>query len=514
MSFQVRQIGKEKKNPLLKWKKFLTAGLLLAEPVLGFYRSWKLRRKKEEKHEHRVVLLKRTVAVLIAILLSVALLAGAAKALFSVNFSLRSIVSVAGKELPQDENGYTNFLLAGSGDDSHDGKDLLDTIIIASIDTSGKKGTVMLSLPRDLYFMRTENMGVGRINSLYRDYRGYLVAQGMNAEEASTASLKEFSAEVGRALGIDIHHLIRIDFIAFEQAVDAIGGIDIEVPEDIVDTEYPGPNYSYQTFSISKGLQTLDGATALKYARSRHTTSDFSRSARQQQIIIAGMEKVRTIKLHKDIGKITELYGILSDHIETTLTAGEIISLAGLGEDLDRSRIFTMQLTDQNGLYGGLIEPGGFLYAPPREQFEGASVLLPVSMPQYPISWKQIQALAKIAWTNRDTLIDAPRIVVLNAGAPEGAARLLGGELYRYGFNVIEITNYEGDDRATSFVAQKNIPEDSEEKTQDDAVAFLRSFLKIAEEAPPFTEFIEDDPQIIIVLGEDYRYVPLQDLVE
>ncbi len=372
----------------------------------------------------------------------------------------------------------------------------------------------MLSLPRDLYFMHTENMGVGRINSLYRDYRGYLVAQGMSHEEASAVSLKEFSAEVGRALGIDIHHVIRVDFIAFEQAVDAIGGIEIDVPEDIVDPEYPGPNYTYQTFSISKGLQTLDGATALKYARSRHTTSDFSRSARQQQIIIAGVEKVRAIKLHRDIGKLTELYGIMSDHIETTLSVGEIISLAGLGEDLDKSRIFTMQLTDQNGLFGGLIEPGGFLYAPPREQFDGASVLLPVSMPEFPVTWKQLQALVKILWMDRDTLIDAPRIVVLNAGAPEGAARLLGGELYRYGFNILDIDNYEGGDVPTSFIAEQDLPEESAMVRRDDAVAFLRSLLNIEQDAPPFTQMIEGNPEIIIVLGEDYRYVPLQDLVE
>ncbi len=101
MSFQVRQIGKEKRKPLLQWKKLAVAGVVVAKPFLGLYHSWKMRHEKEEKKEHRVTLLKRTFAVLIAILLATGLLAGAAKALFSVNFSLRSIVSAGCKRIHQ-----------------------------------------------------------------------------------------------------------------------------------------------------------------------------------------------------------------------------------------------------------------------------------------------------------------------------------------------------------------------------------------------------------------------------
>ncbi len=514
MSFQVRQIGKEKKPGLLKWKKWAVAGTVVLKPFLGFYASWKERQKKEQRHERRLTLLKRAFAVLMAILLAAALLAVIANALFSMNLSLRNIVSVAGKDLATDENGFTNILLVGSGDESHDGRDLLDTVIVLSIDPTAERGSAMLSLPRDLYFLQTEQMGAGRINSLYRDYKGYLLAQGMNREEASMEALREFGKEVGSAIDVSLHHVVRVNFIAFEQAIDAIGGIEVNVEEAIVDTEYPGPNYTYETFSIDAGPQTLDGATALKYARSRHSTSDFSRSARQQQIIVAAAEKARSINLHRDIGKITELYGILSKNVETTLSMGEIITLADLADDLDRSRIFTMQLNASNGLYGGLVEPGGFLYAPPRDQFEGASVLLPVSIPEFPVTWKQLRALTRILWAQRDLLTDAPRISVLNAGAPEGAARLLGGELYRYGFNVVDIDNYEGERPDASFIAYKTPPEGSEEEPRDEEAGLLRDLLGIAGEGPSFSVPLEEDPQIIIVLGNDYRYVPLQDLAE
>ncbi|HCB51466.1 TPA: hypothetical protein DEP21_02725 [Patescibacteria group bacterium] len=69
--------------------------------------------------------------------------------------------------------------------------------------------------------------------------------------------------------------------------MDTLSGVTIDVPKTIHDTTYPDQNMGYMTFHVNSGINTFDGKTALMYARSRHSTSDFDRSLRQQQIVQA-----------------------------------------------------------------------------------------------------------------------------------------------------------------------------------------------------------------------------------
>ncbi len=78
-----------------------------------------------------------------------------------------------------------------------------------------------------------------------------------------------------------------IDFTAFVRLVDALGGIEIDVPRAIVDSEYPTPDYGVTTIRFDPGLQQMDGERALIYARTRHADDDFGRAERQQQVIQA-----------------------------------------------------------------------------------------------------------------------------------------------------------------------------------------------------------------------------------
>ena len=193
MSFTTRRIRGEahpRAAGAASGAKRLGAGLLtcltFGRPVLLYYQDWKKRRDAEKKQTKAVSLLKRVLLILLAVLLGLVLLSGVAKALFALRVvTVPGLMNVAGAELPADANGFTNILLLGEGDAAHDGKDLTDTIIVASIDPKGTKSAVLLSLPRDLYFLKTEKMGKGRINSLYRDYKGYLRAKGLDEKEAS-----------------------------------------------------------------------------------------------------------------------------------------------------------------------------------------------------------------------------------------------------------------------------------------------------------------------------------------
>ncbi|MBI3332233.1 LCP family protein [Candidatus Peregrinibacteria bacterium] len=501
MSFTSRRIREERPRKSWKWPAVFAHSLKIAHPILAYYRSWKTRKHEEAK---RQAFLKRVVVILIAVFLVALLLTGMAKALVALRvINVPQVLNMAGADLPVDEDGFSNILLLGQGDESHDGKDLTDMLMVASIDQK-TKSVVLLSLPRDLYFLRTEQMGAGRINSLYRDYKSYLVAQGKPEPEASMEAIQELAKEVGRAADLPIHHVVKVDFIGFVKAVDALGGVDLEVPYDIVDTEYPGPNYTYQTFEIRAGPQHLDGETALKYVRSRHTTSDYGRSARQQQLLSALGQQVKEEGLSP--GKIASLYNILQEHLETTLTLREMVGAAKLGSEIDRSRILTMQLNDVNGLYGEVIEAGGFLYVPPRDQFEGAFVLLPVSIPEFPVTWKQIQTLSDLLFRTRSIYLSAPQVHVLNAGARSGLGRRLGIELIRYGFAVDRIENAGIEKQATSFIAIRN-------EADRPFGEFFSTLLGLPLGPLPANLPPEKIGQVTIVVGQDYVYKLLQDLV-
>ena len=507
MSFTTRRIREKAPRKAWKWNAIALGALKFAQPILGYYRSWKI--QKNEEMKRKMILKRIIIIILIAVFLGALLFTGVARALVALRIiNMPQVLNVAGADLPVDEDGFTNILLLGQGDESHDGKDLTDTIMIASIDPQKTKSVVLLSLPRDLYFLHTENMGAGRINSLYRDYKSHLIhREGKTEQEASLEAIQELAKEVGKAMNLSIHHVVKVDFIGFVQAVDALGGVDLEVPYDIVDTEYPGPNYSYETFEILAGPQHLDGEMALKYVRSRHTSSDFGRSARQQQLLAALGEQVKTEGIIRSPGKVAELYNIMAEHLETTLTLREMVGAAKLGKDIDRSRILTMQLNDVNGLYGEVIEPGGFLYTPPREEFEGAFVLLPVSIPEFPVTWTQIHTLSDLFLRTRSIYLSHPQLYVLNAGARSGLGRKLGTELIRYGFSVEKIANAGIAKKPTSFVAYRT-------EADKPLAEFFSMLLGIPVEPLPADLPSENVGQVTVVVGQDYSYKPVQDLVK
>ncbi|MFA6523623.1 MAG: LCP family protein [Candidatus Peribacteraceae bacterium] len=510
MTFQTRRIREEKRPRAFPWSKKKdksTNGSTKAKTSgpSGFLKLWK--KMTGTVDGKRLTILKRVTVILLSILLAFVLFTGVVRALVSLKvISLTSFLNTAGSALPADKDGFTNVLLLGKGDDDHDGIDLTDTIMVASVDPEHTKSAILLSLPRDLYMLSTEKMGKGRINELYRNYKSSLRSDGMSAAEASRESMKELMAELGRKLGIEIHHAVMANFSGFEQAVDAIGGVDIDVPYDIVDREYPGPDYTYQTFEIKAGPAHLDGATALKYARSRHTTSDFGRSARQQQIIQALGGKAQEKGIIRSPGKLLSLYNILSKNVETTMTTSELLGAAKMAQRLDRTKVISLQLSDRNGLYSSLAEPGGFLYSPPRDQFGGASVLLPVSIPEFPVTWKQVSAFVNLLIHNRTVFLNPSRIMILNASGKRGLAATLANELIRFDFSVADTANASIEKQNATFIVGQT-PQDGE------AANWFSKLLKLplAKDAKGLTP--EEQGQVTIVIGKDYKFTPLQDLL-
>jgi LCP family protein required for cell wall assembly len=190
---------------------------------------------------------------------------------------------------PAPESGERiNILLVGVDATEERSATLTDTMMVISLDPVGKTAS-MLSIPRDLVFVP---LGNGddygpKINSLL----GYVER---NPDDFPNGPMRTLQDAIGALLGIPIHYYARIDFNGFIDMVDAVGGVDIRVKKDLDDPSYDGYGIGERGWSITKGRHRLDGVNALAYARIRKPAgeSDFTRAARQQEILIAMRQRM------------------------------------------------------------------------------------------------------------------------------------------------------------------------------------------------------------------------------
>jgi LCP family protein required for cell wall assembly len=169
-----------------------------------------------------------------------------------------------------DAAGRVNVLVLGDGDPGHAGEKLTDTMMVLSLDPATKR-VAQISIPRDLR-VAIPGYGSAKINS---------------ANAVGGVSLAE--QVVSNTLGIPINYYVQTNFTGLKQLVDAVGGLDIDVKTRLYDSEYPCDNNQYKScgLDIEPGLQHLDGARVLQYARCRKGTcgNDFGRAARQQEVL-------------------------------------------------------------------------------------------------------------------------------------------------------------------------------------------------------------------------------------
>jgi LCP family protein required for cell wall assembly len=207
----------------------------------------------------------------------------------------------------------------------------------------------LLSIPRDLW-VTIPGRGEERINAAH--VYGELEATGNGPARAAET--------VRYNLGVPVHHTLRLDFDAFRGVIDAAGGIEIDVPTAVVDDAYPTEDYGTIRIEIPAGRQRMDGETALRYARSRHGSSDFDRAARQQQIFTALAKK-----LTRPGGWLVapRVYRALQDAVETDLSMRDLARLA-----------LAWQRAGESGVLRIVIDR---TMTTPFRTAEGAAVLLP-----------------------------------------------------------------------------------------------------------------------------------------
>jgi len=217
-------------------------------------------------------------------------------------------------------------------------KGLTDAMILVSINP-GNNTVTTVSIPRDLYYKGR------KINELFNYY--------------GIAKLEEALFGV---IGINPDKYAIIDFTAFVSIIDSFDGVDINIEKDLVDNQYPGPDFTYRKITFKKGLHHMDGETALKYARSRKSTTDFDRSYRQQEVLLALYRKVRGLDLFKNMDKVLSVYESIKDNIKTDLSIFEIIAF------YDKYKDYPIKsgnvISNRNFLYNSVSSTGQYILLP------------------------------------------------------------------------------------------------------------------------------------------------------
>ena len=251
-----------------------------------------------------------------------------------------------------DRHGPINILLLGLDHDICVDPDAIyhktDTMIMVRLDPATGRAAIM-SLPRDL-FVHIRGSGGKKLTMAHYlgEIRGYEPGAGPGL---ATQVVRE-------NFDLPVHRYVRIDFEGFTKIIDTVGPITVDVPpsEDdpsigLRDTQYPKPDCGTMTVDFPPGPNELDGERALQYARSRKSTSDFDRSRRQIQVLLALRQQVTRP------GVILDLPGLLkalASAVDTDLSAPEILSLARIAPRVDLESIVSIPI-DENVVYDDLV---------------------------------------------------------------------------------------------------------------------------------------------------------------
>lgn len=297
-----------------------------------------------------------------------------------------------------------------------------DSMMVVTIDPVGKSAAA-LSLPRDLW-VEVPGFGVDRINSAH--YTGEL-----NEYPGGGPALAVET--VAATLGVPIDYYVTVNFDAFVEVVDLIGGITITVPETIDDLKYPDRCYGYDPFYIEAGTYQMDGQTALKYARTRATFGgDVDRAGRQQQVVLAVRDKVLSLNMVPQLlGQSLELWQTFQNNVQTNFTPDQVIQLALLVQEIPRESIQTAVI-DYNYVFSETTPDGYQVLVPNRDRIRQLrdQLFAPPAIPT-PV----IENLPEHAAE------EAARVAILNGTSAFGLAAATQSYLQSHSINITEIGN-------------------------------------------------------------------------
>lgn len=397
-----------------------------------------------------------------------------------------------------------NVLLLGMGGASHEAGGLTDTIMVASLKPSTSEVSLM-SIPRDMV-VPIPNRGWRKVNAV----------NAFAEKEAPGQGARVAAEAIGRiVLGAPIHYYVRVDFDAFEDFIDDLGGVEVCVERTFDDYSYPirgqedNEDYyaRFEHLHVEEGCQEMDGSFALKYVRSRHAAwpegSDFARSRRQQLVIQAVKNELLSASTLLNPKRLGDLYTNFKKHVSTNVEIWEAIRFAKMASGIERNAIVHKVLDDS---------PDGLLYSAISSQ--GAYILQPRAG-----DFSEIQSsFANIfdggsATASRTTF----SIEIQNGTKIPGLASTSAMEVEKLGYTVSAISNAEHQDyaktviydlsggRAADVIAglrehlNANVSEVLPEWLRESGRLLPESSRQELEEAPAHQETTD----VLIVLGEE-----------
>jgi polyisoprenyl-teichoic acid--peptidoglycan teichoic acid transferase len=290
-----------------------------------------------------------------------------------------------------------NILLLGYGGPGHDGPYLSDVVMLATIIPEEKR-IALISIPRDLWIelpVRSDLRQKYKINfafALGNDDRNYPLKESQYKGLHGGGEMAKYAAE--QVVGMEIDHYLAVDFSGFENLIDELGGIEVDVPVAFNDYFYPvkglenetcgksseeiaklHQQYSdtslhkqftcrYEHLKFEKGPQKMDGKTALKFVRSRHSGEhggDFARSQRQKALLAGVRKKIISMNA---LTKADQIFGQLKRLVRTDIEGGNVRDFVKKYPNLKDYEIKEIQLTTENVLQNSSGSGGQFILIP------------------------------------------------------------------------------------------------------------------------------------------------------
>ena len=250
-----------------------------------------------------------------------------------------------------------NVLLVGVDALPTRGTQLTDTMLVVSLDPQGRH-SAMISIPRDTY-----GVPLPSGQPFNQKLNALMAIANNNPALYPDGGVTTLKKTVGNLLGIKIHYFAAINLLGFKQAVDSVGGVDVDVERAITDPTYSDETGTRTGFYLDAGMHHLDGHTALGYVRSRKGIgdSDFTRAERQQRLLTAMREKLTAGNL------VTALPGLLDavkETITTDVPSDKLPELAQAIQNADMSHLQRIVLQPPKYFAVSTGTPAGYILIP------------------------------------------------------------------------------------------------------------------------------------------------------
>jgi LCP family protein required for cell wall assembly len=209
-----------------------------------------------------------------------------------------------------------------------------DTMMLLSVNLQSQQVS-LLSIPRDLY---VEIPGYGR------DRLNTALVHGANInDEDPVAGMEVAIQTIEQTFGVNIDHYVVVNLRTVEETIDSLGGVDMFVPYTISDPTYINWETGEPLY-IPEGQNHFDGDTALRYVRTRNQDSDFARSGRQQQLLLALRQKALYLGVTEILARAPVIYQHVKSGVFTDLSLEDMVALAQVGSDIPIENIHTAVL--------------------------------------------------------------------------------------------------------------------------------------------------------------------------